>query len=225
MIALICGLFYSQKLGFCYDKPMIIGIDEVGRGPIAGPVCVAAFLVYQPARFARAVEKAKREGKLPIRDSKKLTKEQRETWNSIVQAWKAEGKCDFAIAMIPAATIDRIGIAPSIRRALSASLNKVYGKNIDANKNCLILLDGGLRAPAEFKKQKTIIKGDEKELAISFASIVAKVHRDRYMAKTAKKHAAYGFDSHVGYGTKAHYAAIKKHGLTPLHRRSFIHLT
>ncbi|HRH31269.1 MAG TPA: ribonuclease HII [Candidatus Paceibacterota bacterium] len=208
---------------------MIIGIDEVGRGPIAGPVCVAAFLVSQPARFARAVEKAKREGKLPIRDSKKLTKAQRETWNSIVQAWKAEGKCDFAIAMISAAAIDRIGIAPSIRRALSTSLNKVYLRNTAQGNvsqgKFLILLDGGLRAPAEFTKQKTIIRGDEKELAISFASIIAKVHRDRHMAKAAKKHAAYGFDSHVGYGTKAHYAAIKKHGLTPLHRRSFIHLT
>jgi ribonuclease HII len=210
---------------FCYDVGMIIGIDEVGRGPIAGPVCVAAFLIHQPAAFARLVEKVKKQTKLPLRDSKKLSKVQREAWVLLLEEWQKAGKCDFAITLIQPKTIDRIGIAPSIKQALEISLTKVTS-NIPAKnkpkKNLMILLDGGLKAPPAFARQKTIIKGDEKEDSIAFASIVAKVHRDNVMTKLAKKHPAYGFESHVGYGTKAHYAAIKKYGRLPAHRASFL---
>jgi ribonuclease HII len=95
-------------------------------------------------------------------------------------------------------------------------------KKLDATIRETILLDGSLYAPKEFKKQKTIIKGDEKEPAIGLASIVAKVTRDRYMLKMAGKHPLYGFENHVGYGTKKHYLAIKKHGMTDIHRKSFL---
>ena len=87
---------------------------------------------------------------------------------------------------------------------------------------CLVLLDGGLKAPREFIYQKTIIKGDEKELSISLASIAAKVTRDAYMTKLAKKYPAYGFEIHKGYGTKKHREAIKKHGPSEVHRMSFL---
>jgi ribonuclease HII len=182
---------------------MVIGIDEVGRGPIAGPVCVAAFQVASLSELAKAVRKIK----LPLRDSKKLSKYQREAWFVVLKQWKAEGKCDFAISLVHAETIDRIGIAPSIRRALARSLGKLEAKNKHTMKNITILLDGGLKAPKEFAKQKTIIKGDEKEQVIALASIVAKVHRDRLMTRLAKKYPNYGFADHVGYGTRAHYKA------------------
>ena len=87
-----------------------------------------------------------------------------------------------------------------------------------------LLLDGGLKAPEEFLHQETIIKGDSKERAISFAAIVAKVERDTLMKELGEKHPEYGFENHKGYGTKKHFEAIKKHGMLSFHRRSFIHL-
>jgi len=188
----------------------VIGIDEVGRGPLAGPVAVCAFKLHTKSLNLKTVS-------IPLRDSKKLSREQREIWFGHIQTWQKEGKCDFAVVMISAKVIDQIGIAPTIRRALARALDKLEAKN-----SHLILLDGGLKAPAEFLNQKTIIKGDEKEKVISLASIAAKVTRDRHMFKQAKKFPHYGFEAHVGYGTQRHYVAIKKHGLCELHRRSFL---
>ncbi len=229
-----CMDFYSGTL---YHMVMIIGIDEVGRGPIAGPVCVCAFfwkgsastLTLKIAQESLKWNKSEKQ-KLKFADSKKLSKQDRKTWIPIIKKWQRDGKCDFAITLVHSKNIDKIGIAASIRRALEKSLYKVTTEkaanekatNARLSVNHTVLLDGGLCAPAEFKNQKTIIKGDEKEAVIGLASILAKVHRDRHMARLAAKHPAYGFDSHVGYGTKAHYAAIKKHGLLPIHRRSFL---
>ena len=189
-----------------------VGIDEVGRGPIAGPVAVGAFVI-RDLKIKRLISKFS----IPLRDSKKLTRAQRETWFTQIQKWQKEGLCDFYVKMISAKMIDKIGIAPSIKKALENSLYKLNPKNSD-----IILLDGGLKAPKEFKKQKTIIKGDEKEMVISLASICAKVTRDNYMYKQAKKYPQYGFENHVGYGTKMHYEMIKKYGINELHRRSFL---
>ena len=88
-------------------------------------------------------------------------------------------------------------------------------------KNCEVRLDGGLHAPAEFKNQKTIIRGDEKEKIIAWASILAKVSRDSLMRKASRKFPEYGFEIHKGYGTARHRSAISKHGLSPLHRKTF----
>jgi ribonuclease HII len=208
------------------DKRRIfIGIDEVGRGPIAGPLCICAFATKRiPSRLKLKVESIKLKEKLPLRDSKKLSRKQREEWFAILKGWQKEGIVDFSISYIHAKTIDKIGLSLSIKKALSRSLYKVV-ENSDIPLSTFdfqLLLDGGLKAPEEFTRQKTIIKGDEKEPVISFASIVAKVHRDRLMARHSKKFPEYGFESHVGYGTKKHYEALKKHGLTPLHRRSFL---
>lgn len=213
-------------------KKIVIGVDEVGRGPIAGPVCVAAFLVYDPVSFVSDIKKITTgknnrgatidKQKLTLRDSKKLSRKDRESWVSIVNEWKRAGKCDFSVSITHAKKIDQIGIAPAIRKSLASSLQKVM-KNVSPKfGNIKVLLDGGLRAPAEYIHQKTIIKGDEKEFAIALASIVAKVHRDKYMTRLAVQFPAYGFESHVGYGTKSHYAAIKKHGITLIHRKSFL---
>lgn len=191
---------------------VVIGIDEVGRGPIAGPVALCAF------RLRMRITPPVVEGRpVPLRDSKKLTRDQREAWYQHLLALKKEGKCDFSVSMQSAKKIDTMGILACIRVAMAAVLTE-----LDAKPTERILLDGSLHAPKEFKKQRTIIKGDEKEPAIGLASIVAKVTRDRYMQKMATKHPQYGFETHVGYGTQKHYAAIKKHGVTDLHRRTWL---
>lgn len=190
----------------------VIGIDEVGRGPIAGPVAVGAFQILDET-FLLEIKKFS----IPLRDSKQLSKIQREVWFKQMEFWREEGKCDFCISMVSAGDIDKHGITKAIKKALAESLSA-----LEYDEECLVLLDGGLKAPQEFKHQITIIKGDEKEPAIALASIAAKVTRDRHMARLAKKYPKYGFDQHMGYGTPGHYEAIKKHGLSPLHRRSFL---
>ena len=195
------------------SRKSIIGIDEVGRGPIAGPVSVCAFRMIDLRLKISARKKD-----MPLRDSKKLTRLQREAWFGQIKVWQEEGKCDFCVTSVSAKEIDRNGISKAIRKALSRSLLEVSRSDFKHK----ILPDGGLQAPAEFKDQKTIIKGDEKEIVIALASIAAKVTRDAYMRKQAKRFPVYAFDEHVGYGTKKHYKAIKKHGISPIHRRSFL---
>ena len=194
---------------------VIIGIDEVGRGPIAGPVTVGA---CQLNVSHRELQKRIKQTELPLRDSKKLTAKQREEWFRIIKDWQKEGVCITVTSSVSVDVIDRIGIAPAIARALHTCLKKLA---LDPS-TCTVMLDGGLKAPLEYTHQQTIIKGDESELAISLASIVAKVTRDRYMKKMSTIHAVYGFERHVGYGTRAHYVSIEQYGVCPLHRRSFL---
>lgn len=187
----------------------IVGIDEVGRGPIAGPVAVCAFKC-KPNFFDNiSID-------IPLRDSKKLTKKQREKWFEFLKEEKNKGNCNFSVSIVNAEWIDKVGIVPSIKKALKTSLDRV------ASSDYKIFLDGGLKAPPEFIYQETIIKGDELYPVISCASIVAKVSRDNLMYEYAKEYPEYGFESHVGYGTKAHYEAIKRHGQTKIHRKSFV---
>ena len=201
--------FFTNRMKY------IVGIDEVGRGPLAGPVAVCAFMITE--KGAERFLQQKSLGKLPLRDSKKLSKLQREIWFTEIKKLQKALMCDFVVSMVSAQKIDKIGIAPAIRFALARSLYKLNTKSYQ-----LIFLDGGLKAPIEYKNQQTIIKGDEKIPAISLASICAKVMRDAHMQKMAKKYPKYGFETHVGYGTTAHYAALKKHGITEIHRRSFL---
>jgi ribonuclease HII len=189
----------------------MVGIDEVGRGPIAGPVAVCAFRCASD--FFNTIQI-----KTPLRDSKKLSKKQREEWFVYLQKCKKEKLCDYCVSYVSLEHIDKYGIAPAIRKALAASLVKVAP---DASA-VFVYLDGGLRAPDEYTNQETTIKGDELYPVISCASIVAKVSRDAVMANFAKEYPDYGFEKHSGYGTHAHYEAIKKHGVTPIHRKSFL---
>ena len=186
----------------------IIGIDEVGRGPLAGPVAVCAFKM--PIRFD-----VKNFGK--IKDSKKLTPAKREAIFDLLKPLQKKGKIDYSVCYESAKRIDTVALSKAIKNCLEKSL-----KNLKLKPNkCLILLDGGLKAPLIYKNQKTIIKGDEKERAIAFASIVAKVSRDALMRKLAKKYPQYGFEIHKGYGTRMHSEAITKCGLCKEHRRCF----
>jgi len=188
----------------------IVGIDEVGRGPIAGPVAVSAFLL-SAKEAEKLIVRFKEETGLPIRDSKKL---------DYLKKAKVDGVCDFVVSLVSNEMIDRFGIVPSIRKALNNSLEKITkDKNIN---QVLIYLDGGLIAEEKYLHQETLIKGDELIPVISLASIVAKVSRDKVMGEYAKNYKQYGFENNVGYGTRAHYEAIKKYGITKIHRKSFL---
>ncbi len=191
----------------------IVGIDEVGRGPIAGPVAVGAVSVKSDILAKNGKKMLK-----GIKDSKKLTEKQREKWFAKMEEWAKEGKIGFAVSFENSKTIDRIGISKSIKRAIEKSLKKLKLPP----KKSKVLLDGSLKAPKEYKNQKTIIRGDEKIPIISLASIAAKVLRDRMMVKLGKKYPQYGFERHKGYGTKNHYENLEKYGLFYPHRKSFL---
>lgn len=191
-------------------KWWIVGIDEVGRGPIAGPVSVGVFVWKSSSR----IPVLKR---IKIKDSKQMSPLSREKTFEEVQKWVKCGNALYEVVSVKAEVIDAKGIPYAIRNAIASGLAKLA-----VPPSARILLDGGLKAPKEYLFQKTIIKGDQKEKVISLASICAKVTRDEYMKKQSKKYPAYGFHAHKGYGTKAHYESISKHGLTPLHRKSFI---
>ena len=183
----------------------LVGVDEVGRGPLAGPVAVGALVLKTKTSFGE------------IRDSKQLSEKQREEIFARIVAERQRGALDFSVAFVSHKMIDKQGLTWALRTATARSL-----KRLAIPTGSKIFLDGGLRAPAHFKNQQTIIKGDEKIPVIALASIVAKVTRDRLVIRLAKKYPQYGFEKHKGYGTKTHYKAIKKYGLCPIHRRSFL---
>lgn len=188
----------------------LVGVDEAGRGPLAGPVAVGVAAV--PMDFDWEL--------LPgVRDSKKMKPADRERIFKLAQMLTKEGKLSLAVTQISASIIDQKGIVPAVTKALQTSLKKIALDPAD----CRVLLDGGLKAPTTYLDQTTIIKGDDKELVIGLASIMAKVTRDRYMMRISQetRFAPYGFDVHKGYGTKVHRELIKKHGLSDIHRVSF----
>jgi ribonuclease HII len=189
----------------------LVGIDEVGRGPIAGPVAVGAFVIFD--------NKIKRKFR-GIKESKQLSSPQREKWYEIIKKERVNGTLDFVVSFSSNEIIDKKGLSWAIKSCLKNSLKEL--KKVKEN-NSKILLDGGLKAPIQYKDQKTIIKGDEKFVIIALASIVAKVERDRKMVKLSKKYPQYGFEKHMGYGTKFHLVKIKELGITKYHRKSFIH--
>jgi ribonuclease HII len=186
-----------------------LGIDEVGRGPIAGPVAVGSFvfLSKQASRIFKGVK-----------ESKQLSEEKREEWYKKIVLAKKNRMIDFSVIFQSEKVIDTKGLSFAINKALKMSLSKL---NLDP-KQVKVLLDGGLKAPKEYINQKTIIQGDAKEKVIALASICAKVMRDRKMRQWVLKYPQYALDVNKGYGTRSHYTAIKKYGLTPLHRRSFL---
>lgn len=198
----------------------LIGIDEVGRGPLAGPVTMCAFGV-QMSDFEFRKSFSKKYPNLILNDSKQLTEKKRE---EIAGALKKD-KYKFLTKSKSAKEIDRLGIAICIRKIIE-NLLKNFIKSLDISEGQVcILLDGGLKAPLQFKNQETHTKGDAKFAVISAASILAKVHRDEYMRSLSKKDeniAKYNFDVHKGYGTKKHIEAIKKNGISLHHRKTFL---
>ena len=185
----------------------IVGIDEAGRGPLAGPVAVGAVKVR---------EKYNKNQFRGVRDSKKLSPRERERWFGMAHSARKKGEIDFAVSLVSERVIDKKGIVYAINLGIKRCLEK-----LSVQENSKIFLDGGIRAPDSYPHQETVVKGDEKIPVISLASILAKVTRDRKMIRIAKKYPQYCFDIHKGYGTKRHCQVIRKYGLTEVHRRTF----
>ena len=188
----------------------VVGIDEVGRGPLAGPVSVAAVAIEK-----RFYEEILGEFK-DLKDSKKTSANLREKWLKKID--KFPKSIFYSVSLVGNIAIDKKGIVRAIEISLSRSLGKL---DLKPDK-CEVLLDGSLKAPKKFKNQKTIIRGDEKEKIIAMASIVAKVYRDKHMKYQAGLFPLYGFEKHKGYGTKEHIKKIKKYGASDIHRLSFL---
>ncbi len=176
---------------------LIAGVDEVGRGPLAGPVAAAAVIL--PDNFF-----------LPgLDDSKKLSEKKREEYSKTIH----NEALAIGISMISAAEIDQYNIYEATKKAMKAA---IAGLN---PKPDLILIDA-MKLETPYPTE-SIIKGDAKSISIAAASVVAKVARDRLMKELSQNYPQYGFDQNMGYGTKEHIDAIHKYGITPCHRKSF----
>ncbi|MBI2086706.1 MAG: ribonuclease HII [Candidatus Zambryskibacteria bacterium] len=196
----------------------IAGIDEAGRGPLAGPVAVG--VVSIPADFNPTSLKLRGTRKnffKGIKDSKKLTAEERELWFALATEARRKGELNFKVSLVSEKVIDRHGISYALRLGIKRCLAEL-GTTEDSQ----IFLDGALKAPEKFKHQLTVIRGDEKIPVISLASICAKVIRDRKMVRLSKKFPQFNFDIHKGYGTFMHRQALRKYGRTVIHRQSFL---
>lgn len=199
-------------------KKYVIGVDEVGRGPVAGPVAVGV-VAYEISQ-----EEFLREKMPEARDSKKMTEKRREKVVEIVSELKKEKKIFAKVSFVSAKDIDKIGIVPSIQKAMDSSMEKIF-QEIEVEEdfsNIILKLDGGLKYDEKIKNQETIIRGDDKEFSIALASIVAKVLRDKKMVEFSKKYPDYYLEKHKGYGTKKHMEMIEKKGLSEIHRKSFL---
>ena len=195
----------NKNKQYKHNFKFIVGIDEAGRGPLAGPVCVGAV----GAKLKNKNEKLKiLEG---IKDSKKLSAKKREGWFKILLE-NPEFECHHIF--VSNEMIDKFGI----RKAVIYGVEKVLEKF--ARQPDLVLLDGSLYAPEKYE-QETVIKGDEKIPLIAAGSIIAKVSRDRVMMNMHKKYPEYCFNEHKGYGTKKHFEKIIKHGFCEIHRKTF----
>lgn len=191
----------------------VIGVDEAGRGPLAGPISVGAVLMPEEFDWREGYALVTRRGEPKLRDSKKLSAQQRDT---LFQYIAEHGSLKHAVAFVEAATIDKIGI---VNAGLDAAALAISRLGVAAGR-AEVLLDAGLRAPAPWS-QHSFVRGDETVPVIAFASIVAKVTRDRLMEEAAARYPAWGFEEHKGYGTLKHRRAIAQLGLSAIHRVSF----
>ena len=184
----------------------IAGVDEAGRGPLAGPVVAAAVVLPQRWLGAGLDERLR-----DLNDSKQLTEAQRENYFAILTA---HPEIRFAIAVVDAETIDRINILQATHRAMNEALAQLSPPPEH------VLVDGRPVKTMRFP-QTALVKGDAKSYSIAAASVLAKVTRDRMMLEFHARHPGYGFAEHKGYGTPQHLAAIEKLGACAIHRRSF----
>jgi ribonuclease HII len=191
-------LLFFEKETWKQGIVFIAGIDEAGRGPLAGPVVAAAAILPKKT-------------KLPsVNDSKKLSERQRDELRELLLAIPG---FRYALAEIQADEIDRLNILKATHLAMRRAVLQLPETEI-------AFVDG-LKVPDMPVKCRFIVKGDAKSASIASASILAKIHRDAIMLQYAEKYPEYGFDRHKGYGTAEHMEALKKHGPCPIHRKSF----
>ena len=196
----------------------LIGLDEVGRGALAGPVFVSAVLIPEKLKINN-----KKLGK--IYDSKKLHPLKRFLWYKYLIN---DFKIKFSVSKIYSQKIDEINISSAANLAAFKCVLKIINQNNLKPKDYKIFLDGGLYLKSKdfqkkfFPNAKTVVGGDKKYNVIKMASIIAKVKRDKFMENLEKKYPQYSFSKHKGYGTKLHLKLIKTYGPTPMHRLTFL---
>jgi ribonuclease HII len=180
---------------------LVAGVDEAGRGPWAGPV-VAAAVILNPEKYALLTE---------IDDSKKIPEKKRERLFDLV----VEASLAYAITEVSHSVIDKDNILNATLRGMSNAVEKL---NLAPG---IVLIDGTRCPELPNFKSEAVVDGDAKSMSIASASILAKVHRDRIMRNYDKMFPQYGFAKHKGYGTPEHIAALKKHGVCEIHRKSY----
>ena len=178
---------------------LICGVDEAGRGPLAGPVCAAAVILPRDLQIPG------------LTDSKKLTDKKRRELFPVIQ----EQAVAYGIGLASEQEIDEINILQATFLAMRRALDQL------SVRPDLALIDGNRETDFGLPV-KTVVKGDSLSANIAAASILAKVTRDDIMIQLSEQYPEYGFEIHKGYGTKAHYAALAEHGVSPVHRRSFL---
>jgi ribonuclease HII len=233
-----------NKMGY----EIVVGVDEVGRGPLAGPVVVGAVIVlencknslgnkiFSPRTPLRVRKLRKnllpRSFFLKVKDSKQLSERKRE------EIYKEILKCPnilWGIGQVSEKVVDKINILNATKLAMQKavknlqkklSIHKTHGRGKNEYLNLFVLVDGNMKFEEGWFGDgcgcKSIVKGDQKVFSIATASIIAKVYRDNLMIKYAKKYPQYGFELHKGYGTKKHYENLKKFGQCEIHRKTFI---
>lgn len=178
---------------------IVCGVDEAGRGPLAGPVCAAAVILPDGLVI---------EG---LDDSKKLTEKKRDALYDVI----IENAISYGISFASVEEIEELNILQATFLAMKRAVESLEVKPD------LALVDGNQKPPLEIQA-RTLVKGDAKSPSIAAASILAKVTRDRLMIEIAEQYPQYEFPKHKGYGTKLHYEKIMEHGISPVHRRSFL---
>ena len=193
------NLWEIEEQYFAQGLQVICGVDEAGRGPLAGPVCAAAVILPPHIEI------------LGLDDSKKMSDKRRRELFPIIQ----EKAVAYGICFVDHEQIDRINILQATLLAMEQAIGRLSVKPE------LALIDGN-REKDFGVPAKTVVHGDSLSASIAAASVLAKVSRDDYMLEMAEKYPEYGFDVHKGYGTKAHYAALQEYGPSPIHRMSFL---
>jgi ribonuclease HII len=182
---------------------MTLGVDEVGRGCLAGPLVAGAVLLGKPIRG--------------LKDSKKLTKTQRARFDLLIR----KRATAWGLGWVSPEELDAVGLTEAVRRAMLRAVTEIMAAGFSCDE---IIIDGNynfLKGFADLPPSRCIIKADNTIPAVSAASIIAKVARDNYMGQAAAQYPGYNFESHVGYGTSAHRLALETLGMCDLHRRSF----
>lgn len=183
------------------DYPLIAGVDEAGRGPLAGPVVAAALIFHEQFDIHK------------LNDSKQISEKKRDELYELITSDK---RISYGIGIVDEAKIDEINILNATYLAMELAVSNLKPKPD------MLLIDGNRFKSTKYKSFQTIVKGDSKSFSIAAASIIAKVTRDRMMKEYHAEFPEYGFDKHKGYGTKSHFAAIKKSGKCRIHRNSFL---
>ena len=195
----VIDLWKYENEAFAEGFSLVCGVDEAGRGPLAGPVCAAAVILPPQLEIPG------------LNDSKKLTDKKRRELFDVITAEAVS----YGIAFASEREIDEINILQATFLAMERALSQLDPKPE------LALIDGN-RARDFGLPVRTIVKGDSLSASVAAASILAKVTRDRFMEEQDEKYPEYGFAIHKGYGTKRHYAALREYGACPIHRRSFL---